>query len=90
MRLYPILLVALGAATPVMAQVGVDGYIRRDGTYVAPYQRTRPDGTVTNNYSYQPPAPPPQARTRNLGDVYGTPATPRNLGDVYGQKPPRR
>jgi hypothetical protein len=27
------------------------GYTRRDGTYVAPHMRTRPDGNPWNNYS---------------------------------------
>lgn len=35
------------------AQVSVEGYTRSDGTYVAPYMRSSPDDTVTNNYSYQ-------------------------------------
>ena len=35
------------------AQVYVRGYTRSDGTYVAPHMRSSPDGTVTNNYSYQ-------------------------------------
>ena len=31
----------------------VNGYYRSNGTYVAPYERSHADGTVTNNYSYQ-------------------------------------
>jgi hypothetical protein len=42
-------LVFLGQAK---AQVSVDGYYRKNGTYVQPYQRTAPDRTPTNNYSY--------------------------------------
>lgn len=33
------------------AQVSVDGYSRRDGTYAQPHQRTRPDNSPLNNYS---------------------------------------
>ena len=29
----------------------VGGYVRRDGTYVQPYQRTNPDSNPWNNYS---------------------------------------
>ena len=32
--------------------VNVQGYFRKDGTYVAPHVRTVPDGDPTNNYSY--------------------------------------
>lgn len=34
------------------AQVHVRGYYRKDGTYVRPHVRTRPNHTVTDNYSY--------------------------------------
>lgn len=33
-------------------QVNVKGYYRKNGTYVAPHVRTRPNSTVTDNYSY--------------------------------------
>ncbi len=32
--------------------VYVQGYVRRDGIYVAPHYRTRPNDTVYDNYSY--------------------------------------
>jgi hypothetical protein len=35
------------------AQVHVNGYFRKDGTYVQPHQRSSPDGLKSNNYSYQ-------------------------------------
>jgi hypothetical protein len=38
---------------PSFAQVSVRGYFRKNGTYVAPHQRTRPNSTVTDNYSYK-------------------------------------
>lgn len=40
-------------ATSAHAQVHVRGYTRSDGTYVQPYERSAPDNTVTNNYSFQ-------------------------------------
>jgi len=32
--------------------VYVDGYVKSNGTYVMPYTRTSPDGTIYNNKSY--------------------------------------
>ena len=54
MRRMLILLVALAASTPLSAQVHVKGYVRSDGTYVAPYVRSSPDRTILNNYSTVP------------------------------------
>jgi hypothetical protein len=34
-----------------MAQVHIKGYTKKDGTYVAPHERTAPDSTKNNNYS---------------------------------------
>lgn len=36
----------------IYGQVDVKGYYRKNGTYVAPHTRTRPNSTVTDNYSY--------------------------------------
>jgi hypothetical protein len=38
---------------PAFADEYVNGYTRSDGTYVQGYYRSSPDGTVTNNYSYE-------------------------------------
>ncbi|TAH59064.1 MAG: tetratricopeptide repeat protein, partial [Gottschalkiaceae bacterium] len=40
---------ALAATSP---PVHVDGYFRKDGTYVAPHFRSAPDGNPYNNYSF--------------------------------------
>ena len=37
-----------------MAQVYVRGYVRSDGTYVAPHFRSNPDGNFYNNWSTYP------------------------------------
>lgn len=34
----------------IFAQVQVDGYTRRDGTYVQPHYRSKPDSVRHNNY----------------------------------------
>ena len=31
----------------------VNGYVKRDGTYVAPHYRSGSNGTVTDNYSFK-------------------------------------
>lgn len=35
-----------------LSQVRVNGYYRKDGTYVRPHYRSSPDGNPYNNYSY--------------------------------------
>ena len=47
------ILIALTALVAVSAfgDEYVQGYTRRDGTYVAPHHRTTPDGNPFNNYS---------------------------------------
>lgn len=44
-------LLVLALAGPVSAQVHVRGYVRKDGTYVAPHERTAPNSTKLDNYS---------------------------------------
>jgi hypothetical protein len=47
---------AVGVAGVELAQrsgdVHVRGYTRKDGTYVQPHWRSRPDGNPSNNYSF--------------------------------------
>lgn len=43
----------LFSALPAFSQVQVDGYFRRDGTYVPPHVRSAPDSTRYNNYGVQ-------------------------------------
>src|SRR5580700_1098463 len=38
---------------PAFAAQYVHGYTRSNGTYVRPYYRSSPNGTVTDNYSYR-------------------------------------
>jgi hypothetical protein len=45
----------------------VHGYYRRNETYVAPYHRSPPDQTVTNNYSYKGNSNP---HTGSIGSNY--------------------
>jgi len=51
-----ILLLVLGAMTGeavAQASHSVNGYIKKDGTYVAPHHATNPDGNPNNNYTSQ-------------------------------------
>ena len=36
----------------LLADQYINGYTRKDGTYVAPHYRSDPDGNPYNNYSY--------------------------------------
>ena len=47
-------LAAVMLITTLTAQAGgVRGYYRSSGTYVAPYVRTAPNSTITDNLSYR-------------------------------------
>jgi len=52
MKKLALLALALTAASS-FAQTHVDGYIKRDGTYVAPHVRSNPNSTKIDNYSSQ-------------------------------------
>jgi hypothetical protein len=43
--------VLLIAVAPAFAQVHVNGYTKKDGTYVAPHERTARNNTNLDNYS---------------------------------------
>lgn len=47
------LLVLTLLSAPAMAADYVQGYMRRDGTYVQPHYRSSPDSSRLNNYSSQ-------------------------------------
>lgn len=67
---FALALGVLLTSTPAMSQrhtgpVSVKGYVRKDGTYVAPHFRSAPDGTTLNNWSTQ----------GNVNPFKGAPAT---------------
>lgn len=51
-KLFMIMVALFLVASAVWAE-WVNGYMRRDGTYVSGYNRSDADNTVTNNYSYK-------------------------------------
>lgn len=46
--------ILFATTTAAVAQVNVQGYTRRDGTYVAPHVRSAPDNSYNNNYGTSP------------------------------------
>ena len=53
-RILIALVLVLTLQAEASAQVRVDGYMRRDGTYVAPHYRSRPDNSYNNNWGVSP------------------------------------
>ena len=45
------MMVLIGAALPAEAAQRVKGYTTKNGTYVAPYYRSAPNGSRMDNYS---------------------------------------
>lgn len=64
-------------ATPVQAQrtVHVRGYVKADGTYVAPSERTAPNSTKTDNWSSAPNVNPYTGKAGTV-DPYAPPKPP--------------
>jgi hypothetical protein len=66
-------LVTLCVVGPAVAQVQVKGYIRKDGTYVAPHYRSSPNSSVYDNYSTKGNVNPYTGKAGTV-DPYKTPA----------------
>jgi hypothetical protein len=90
-RLFLLLavLLILAGVSPVWAQFygqdqTVNGYTRRDGTYVQPYHRTMPDHNPFNNYSTRGNVNP---WTGQMGTVnpYNQPMAPMQ-SNPYGRQ----
>jgi len=84
------LLVASGIAC---ADNYVQGYVRKDGTYVQPHYQTAPDSTRMNNYSTQGNVNPytGQAGTHNpYNQPQQQPTYQQQNGNLYGQQPRHR
>jgi hypothetical protein len=64
------LMVSLVMVSVADAAVHVNGYYRKNGTYVAPHYRSDPDGIPTNNWSYPGNTNPVTGKTAT-----GDPAT---------------
>lgn len=69
-------------AVPASAQVHVNGYVNKNGTYVAPHYRSSPNGTTLDNYSTKGNVNPytGQAGTKNPYSSY-----PSNSNSTYSK-----
>lgn len=79
-------MMALGAEAS--AQVRVDGYTRKDGTYVQPHVRTTPDNNRMNNYGSQGNTNPYTGRQGTV-DPYRPPSPSYGSGSsnsLYGSQ----
>jgi hypothetical protein len=70
------LVVVCALTTVAAAQVHVNGYFRRDGTYVQPHYRSAPDGNPYNNWSYRPRAGLDSRMILEAGPGYVPPLDP--------------
>jgi hypothetical protein len=52
-RLLALALALVASTLTATAQTRVNGYTRKDGTYVAPYTRSDSNSTVRDNWSYR-------------------------------------
>lgn len=62
------------------AQVHVDGYTRRDGTYVAPHYRSSPDSSYNNNWSVSPNTNPYTGQQGTRSPTYNDRPPSNNYG----------
>ncbi len=79
MRVVILGLVLAALAVPAAAQQSVSGYVKKDGTYVAPYVRTEPNNTNTDNYSTKPNSNPYTGQKGTVAPdyTYKPPAAPK-------------
>ena len=79
MKKILLLLAVIGCFAHSQAEgASVEGYFRRDGTYVSPYQRTTPDSNPYNNYNF------PGNYNPNTGRI--TPGNPDTYLDRYNNR----
>lgn len=71
-------------ALAMAGDVHVDGYYRKDGTYVQPHYRSAPDSTPNNNWSTQ------GNRNPYTGQEGTRPRQPEYGGGSYGSTSPRQ
>jgi hypothetical protein len=55
---------------PASASEYVNGYTRKDGTYVQPYYRSSPDNSYNNNYEVKPNVNPYSGKEGTLPPTY--------------------
>lgn len=79
------------ASTLVLSDTFVNGYIRQDGTYVAPHYRSAPNNYRYDNYSSQGNVNPYNGNVGTANSYYSPPPNPYNyLPRSYQYQEPRR
>lgn len=69
------------SASAMASDQRVDGYMRKDGTYVEPYHRSAPDGNRANNYGSQGNVNPYSGQQGTIN-----PYAPPPVYQPYGQQ----
>jgi hypothetical protein len=87
-RLFLATVLFLTLQAGAFAQVSVDGYTRRDGTYVQPHHRSNPDNSYNNNWNVSPNTNPYTGQTGERQPTYNdrAPAPTYNYGTTYGNR----
>lgn len=79
MKTLALIALALIAA-PVAAQsTSVKGHIKKDGTYVPPHVRSKPNNTTLDNYSSKPNVNPYSGRRGTVDPYKPKPRAPRRF-----------
>jgi hypothetical protein len=73
---FTLTIIGIASTAATAGDTYVNGYTKKDGTYVQPYHRTEPDNTKLNNYSTQGNVNP---YTGQAGTV-----NPNSYGNGYG------
>jgi len=77
---------ALLVSFSVLADVFVNGYHRKDGTYVKPHYRSNPDGNPYNNWSTKGNVNPYNGKKGSI-NIYKIQPPKNNLGPkIYSPK----
>ena len=91
------LLFAVGTA--LAADQSLNGYYRKDGTYVQPYYRSTPNNSLYDNYSSKGIMNPWTGERGSERNEYSTPPvynqsspfyTPPQTAPLYDSNPPKR
>lgn len=74
MRKLIVAVIMAATAMPAFAQVRVDGHVRRDGTYVPPHSRSKPNNTTLDNWGTKGNTNPTTGQ-QGTRDPYSYPST---------------
>lgn len=73
---YAIMILALISAPAIAKPVKVDGYVKKDGTFVMPHTRSTPNKTTNDNWSTAPNINPYTGKSGTKAPDY-TPKPPK-------------